>query len=261
VLYFVMNYPARSQEETSRREFITAGSLSMGALWLGATSCSKASDHSADAKHDHPEFSLPALGYATAALAPHLDDMTMQIHHGKHHAGYVRKLNAAVKAGNLHHHGKVEELISNLNAIPEAQRTAVRNNGGGHYNHALFWEIMSPQGGGEPAGKLGAAINQTFGSYAKFRERFANAAKSQFGSGWAWLCMAEDGKLQVCSTPNQDNPLMKGLVHMEGLPLVGIDVWEHAYYLNYQNRRADYIEAWWNVLDWGSVQKCYEAAL
>lgn len=260
-----MNPSSLLSDKSSRRQFITTGSLSMGALCLGASSCSRASDSvgtDKDHHHDHAneDFSLPSLGYATAALSPHIDEKTMQIHHGKHHAGYVRKLNTAVNEGHIHHHGKVEELITNLNAIPEAQRMAVRNNAGGHYNHALFWESMSPQGGGEPAGKLAEAITKKFGSYAKFRETFANAAKSQFGSGWAWLCLAGDGSLQVCSTPNQDNPLMRGLVHIQGLPLIGIDVWEHAYYLNYQNRRGDYIEAWWNVLDWGAVQQRYEAA-
>ncbi len=249
----------------TRRQFLTTGSLTLGGLWLAGSANSKAANSAegkktSDHVHGAAEFTLPELGYATAALAPHIDERTMEIHHGKHHAGYVRKLNAAIQDGSIHHHGKVEELISNLDAIPEAQRTAVRNNGGGHYNHTLFWDVMSPDGGGEPAGTLAAAINKQFGSYAKFRDEFSSAAGSRFGSGWAWLCVADDGTLQVCSTPNQDNPLMKGLVHIAGIPLLGIDVWEHAYYLNYQNRRGDYIEAWWNVVDWGAVQKRYDAA-
>jgi Fe-Mn family superoxide dismutase len=262
--------PSNASSTPSRRQFLTTGSLTLGGLCLASTSCSRASDpeeKSADQSHDHAhahalaDFSLPELGYATAALAPHIDERTMQIHHGKHHAGYVRKLNAAVKEGHIHHHGKVEELLSNLKGIPEAQRTAVRNNGGGHYNHTLFWDIMSPNGGGEPAGDLAAAIKKEFGSFAKFRERFSSNAATRFGSGWAWLCISKEGKLHACSTPNQDNPLMTGDVDVAGTPLLGIDVWEHAYYLNYQNRRADYIEAWWNVVDWAAVQKRYQAAL
>jgi len=258
-----------SSHRSSRRQFLTTGSLTLGGFWLASSSCSQASNSAEEKKaddpthdhaHAHADFTLPELGYATAALVPHIDEQTMQIHHGKHHAGYVRKLNAAVQEGHIHHHGQVEELIGNLDAIPEAQRTAVRNNGGGHYNHTLFWDVMSPAGGGEPAGSLAQAITKEFGSYAQFRDRFSKAAGSQFGSGWAWLCLAGDGSLQVCSTPNQDNPLMKGRVHIHGTPLLGIDVWEHAYYLNYQNRRADYIDAWWNVVNWGSVQKRYDAA-
>ncbi len=260
----------RFTNNASRRKFLTTSAMSLGGFWLAANSSYQASaasqelkkdDHAQDGTHASAEFALPALGYATAALAPHIDEQTMQIHHGKHHAGYVRKLNAAIKEGNIHHHGKVDELISNLDAVPEAQRTAVRNNGGGHYNHTLFWEVMSPSGGGEPTGKLAEAVDKEFGSFTKLRETFSKAAGSQFGSGWAWLCLADNSALQVCSTANQDNPLMRGLVHVEGTPLLGLDVWEHAYYLNYQNRRGDYIEAWWNVVDWGAVQKRYEASL
>ncbi len=192
-------------------------------------------------------FTLPALPYANNALEPHVDARTMEIHHDKHHGAYVTNLNAAVdKAPELQ--GKsLDDLLKNLNAVPEAVRTAVRNNGGGHWNHAMFWQIMSPKGGGEPTGKLADAIKGSFGDFAKFQEQFAAAAMGRFGSGWAWI-VKDGAKLAIVSTPNQDNPLMDGK-HA----VMGLDVWEHAYYLNYQNRRADYIKAWWNVVDWQAV--------
>ncbi len=192
-------------------------------------------------------FTLPALPYANDALAPHIDARTMEIHHDKHHGGYVKNLNAAIeKAPNLA--GKsLDALLKDLNAVPDAVRTAVRNNGGGHWNHSLFWEIMSPKGGGEPGGKLADAIKKSFGDFAKFKEQFAAAATSRFGSGWAWV-VNDGGKLAIMSTPNQDNPAMDGK-HA----IMGLDVWEHAYYLNYQNRRADYITAWWNVVNWDAI--------
>ncbi|MHB1863605.1 MAG: superoxide dismutase [Gemmatimonadaceae bacterium] len=192
-------------------------------------------------------FTLPALPYANNALEPHVDARTMEIHHDKHHGAYVTNLNAAVdKAPELQ--GKsLDDLLKNLNAVPEAVRTAVRNNGGGHWNHAMFWQIMSPKGGGEPTGKLADAIKGSFGDFAKFQEQFAAAAMGRFGSGWAWI-VKDGAKLAIVSTPNQDNPLMDGK-HA----VLGLDVWEHAYYLNYQNRRADYIKAWWNVVDWQAV--------
>ncbi|HVB31933.1 MAG TPA: superoxide dismutase [Gemmatimonadaceae bacterium] len=192
-------------------------------------------------------FTLPALPYANNALEPHVDARTMEIQHDKHHGAYVTNLNAAVdKAPELQ--GKsLDDLLKNLNAVPEAVRTAVRNNGGGHWNHAMFWQIMSPKGGGEPTGKLADAIKGSFGDFAKFQEQFAAAAMGRFGSGWAWI-VKDGAKLAIVSTPNQDNPLMDGK-HA----VMGLDVWEHAYYLNYQNRRADYIKAWWNVVDWQAV--------
>jgi superoxide dismutase, Fe-Mn family len=192
-------------------------------------------------------FTLPALPYANNALEPHIDARTMEIHHGKHHAGYVNNLNAAIdKAPNLA--GKsLDDLLKDLNAVPDAVRTAVRNNAGGHWNHSMFWEIMSPQGGGEPSGKLADAIKASFGDFAKFQEQFAAAAASRFGSGWAWV-VRDGSKLTITSTPNQDNPAMDGK-HA----VMGLDVWEHAYYLNYQNRRPDYIKAWWNVVNWEAV--------
>jgi Fe-Mn family superoxide dismutase len=198
---------------------------------------------------------LPALPYAHNALEPHIDARTMEIHHGKHHQGYVNNLNKALEGQkNLQSKG-VEELLQDLEAIPESIRTAVRNNGGGHANHSLFWPCMSPNGGGEPSGELAEAIKAAFGSFASFKEQFSAAAATRFGSGWAWLCLDKSGGLVVMSTPNQDSPLSQGLQ-----PILGLDVWEHAYYLHYQNRRPDYIAAWWNVVNWEQVAKNYAAA-
>jgi Fe-Mn family superoxide dismutase len=194
-------------------------------------------------------FELPALTYAFDALNPHIDTTTMQIHHGKHHAAYVANLNKAVESASELAGKSVEQLLANnCIAVPEAVRTAVRNNGGGHANHAMFWEIMAPNTGGAPAGNLGPAIDSAFGSFTTFQEKFAAAAMGRFGSGWAWLVLG-GGKLDIVSTPNQDSPLMEGRY-----PVMGLDVWEHAYYLNYQNRRADYIKAWWNVVNWKAVE-------
>lgn len=193
-------------------------------------------------------FELPQLPYAHNALEPHIDARTMEIHHGKHHAGYTNNLNAAIEGTDLA--GKsIEDILKNL----DMNNTAVRNNGGGYYNHDLFWKVMSPNGGGQPTGALAEAINSTFGSYEGFKDAFAKAAATRFGSGWAWLCK-KDGKLEICSTPNQDNPLMPG-IGCGGTPLLGIDVWEHAYYLHYQNRRPDYINAFFNVINWDEVAK------
>lgn len=200
-------------------------------------------------------FELPALPYAHNALEPHIDTATMEIHHGKHHAAYVNNLNAAI-AGTENEGKSLEELMANISKLP----AAVRNNGGGHYNHSLFWSIMAPNAGGEPTGKLADAINHTFGSFAAFKEEFAKAGATRFGSGWAWLCV-ENGKLKVCSTPNQDNPLMDVVTDCNGTPILGLDVWEHAYYLHYQNRRPDYISAFWSVVNWVEVSRRYEAAL
>ncbi|MBP6789541.1 MAG: superoxide dismutase [Candidatus Promineofilum sp.] len=200
-------------------------------------------------------FELPSLPYPEDALEPHIDARTMSIHHDKHHAAYTNNLNSALE-GHADLAGKsIEALLGDLNAVPEAIRTAVRNNGGGYANHNLFWEIMAPGGGGEPTGDLAAAINDTFGSFTAFKEQFAKAATTRFGSGWAWLYVGQGGKLAIGSTPNQDTPLMEG-----NTPLLGLDVWEHAYYLNYQNRRPDYITAWWNVVNWNAVAKRYAAA-
>ena len=197
-------------------------------------------------------FELPSLKYSYDALEPHIDSKTMEIHHGKHHAGYTNNLNNAIKDSDLE--GKsIEEILSNLNL----DNSAVRNNGGGFYNHCLFWDILSPSGGGEPAGALSDAISNSFGSYDEFKALFSKAAATRFGSGWAWLCVHPGGKLEVCSTANQDNPLMKG-IGCGGTPILALDVWEHAYYLNYQNRRPDYIAGFFNVVDWSSVSALYD---
>ena len=199
-------------------------------------------------------YETPALPYAFDALEPHFDAKTMEIHHDKHHAGYVSKLNAALEGHDDLAKHSVEDLMRNLNSVPESARTAVRNNGGGHANHSLFWTVLSANGGGQPSGELGEAINAKFGSYDAFKEEFANAAATRFGSGWAWLTV-DNGELAVESTPNQDTPLSEGRT-----PILGLDVWEHAYYLNYQNRRPDYISAFWNVVNWDEVSSRYAAA-
>lgn len=198
-------------------------------------------------------FELPTLPYAHDALEPHIDTTTMEIHHGKHHQGYTTKLNAAIE-GTAAANQSIEEILQGL----DMSNGAVRNNGGGYYNHCLFWEILSPNGGGSPSGALADAIDSSFGSFEAFKTAFSNAAATQFGSGWAWLCVHAGGKLEVCGTPNQDNPLMPG-VGCSGMPILGIDVWEHAYYLNYQNRRPDYINAFLNVINWEEVSKRFEA--
>ncbi|MGI6302314.1 MAG: superoxide dismutase [Verrucomicrobiota bacterium] len=205
-------------------------------------------------------FELPGLGYAYDALAPHIDARTMEIHHTKHHGGYVAKLNAALEGHSDLQSRSIEEICAQITTLPSTIQTAVRNNGGGHYNHSLFWQVLSPQGGGQPSGALAEAIDRDLGGFDAFKEAFANAAANRFGSGWAWLCVKADGKLCVCSTPNQDNPLMSGLVDCTGQPILGLDVWEHAYYLNYQNRRPDYISAWWNVVNWRQVEKNFATA-
>ena len=199
-------------------------------------------------------FELPELKYSFDALEPHIDARTMQIHHGKHHAGYTSKLNAAIEGTELE--GKnIESLLSEL----DLSNTAVRNNGGGYYNHCLFWDIMSPNGGGTPSGKIHDAILNSFGSFESFKAKFSTAAGTRFGSGWAWLCAEKDGSLEICSSANQDNPLMRG-IGCDGHPIMGIDVWEHAYYLNYQNRRPDYVEAFFNVVDWHKVEENFDKA-
>ena len=198
---------------------------------------------------------LPELPYAHNALEPHIDQQTMEIHHGRHHNAYITNLNAAIAGKADLEALSIEDLCKNLDKVPEDIRTAVRNNGGGHYNHSLFWTIMGPNAGGAPTGELAAAIDAAFGSFDAFKEAFAKAGATRFGSGWAWL-VVKDGKLAITSTPNQDNPLMDG----SGTPLLGCDVWEHAYYLKYQNKRPDYIAAWWNTVNWDAVAARYAAA-
>ncbi len=200
-------------------------------------------------------FQLPALPYSNDALEPHIDALTMEIHHDRHHNTYVTNLNAALEKAPELQNKSIEELLTGLGSIPEEIRTAVRNNGGGHANHSLFWEIIGPNAGGNPTGELAEAIDSELGGLDKFKEDFAKAATTRFGSGWAWLVVGKDGKLAVTSTPNQDNPLSEGLT-----PILGLDVWEHAYYLKFQNKRPDYISAFWNVVNWDAVATRYVAA-
>ncbi|MBI2050484.1 MAG: superoxide dismutase [Parcubacteria group bacterium] len=198
------------------------------------------------------QFELPKLPYEYNALEAAIDARTMEIHYAKHHQGYVDKLNAAL-SGHADAAGmSLDKLLISVDTLPKDIRTAVQNHGGGHYNHSLFWQVMSPDGGGEPSGEIGDAITETFGSFGAFKEQFTNAALARFGSGWAWLFIRGDGNLVVSSTPNQDSPLMEGSV-----PILGLDVWEHAYYLRYQNKRPEYIEAWWNVVNWDAVNKLF----
>ena len=243
-----------------KREFIkTSSILTVAALGFPISSCKQSSEGSemvvaSEGTGEYTAFELPELDYDNSALEPHIDQMTMEIHHGKHHAGYVRKLNNALEGHALA--GKsLEEIVA---AVGE-EDTAVRNNGGGHYNHSLFWKIMKPSGANLPEGNLRDAINSSFDSFEGFADNFAMNAKTRFGSGWAWLSVDSDKKLFVSSTPNQDNPLMSSLVERSGTPILGIDVWEHAYYLNYQNRRADYIEAFMNIINWEQVAANYAA--
>ncbi|MBW4576693.1 MAG: superoxide dismutase [Aphanothece sp. CMT-3BRIN-NPC111] len=200
-------------------------------------------------------FQLPPLPYAYNALEPHIDETTMRFHHDKHHAAYVKNLNEAVNKHPELKSKSAEDLLRDLNSVPEDIRTTVRNNGGGHVNHTMFWEIMSPNGGGEPKGALAEAINKTFGSFDAFKKQFNEAGSKRFGSGWAWLVRTKDGKLQVMSTANQDSPLSEGMY-----PILGNDVWEHAYYLKYKNSRADYLNAWWNVVNWDEVNRRFQKA-
>jgi Fe-Mn family superoxide dismutase len=198
-------------------------------------------------------FTLPNLSYATNALEPHIDTQTMEIHHGKHHQAYVTNLNAAIQ-GTEFEALSIEAILGKLQSVPDTIRGAVRNNGGGHFNHTFFWNILSPNGGGEPSGALAAAIVRDFGSFSAFKEQFETSAKTRFGSGWAWLIKKADGHLVVASTPNQDNPIMD-IAEVKGTPILGLDVWEHAYYLHYQNRRPDYVSAFWNVVNWEQASK------
>ena len=243
-----------------RRTFVQAGTLlTVGALAAPLVSCESGASTTQDTGTATAEkaavnaFTLPDLPYAHNALTPYIDEQTMQIHHGKHHAGYVRKLNAALK-GNALAGNDLATIVQRVTTTD----TGVRNNGGGHFNHSLFWEVMKPGGGEVPAGKLADAIQSTFSSFDDFKTQFAKAAGTRFGSGWAWLSVGDDGKLFVSSTPNQDNPMMKNIVEQAGTPLLGLDVWEHAYYLNYQNRRTDYIDSFFKIINWEAVAKNYD---
>ena len=204
-------------------------------------------------------FTLPELSFSTNDLEPHIDARTMEIHHGKHHQTYITNLNNALNGHDQLLSMQIEDLISDLSSLPESVQGAVRNNGGGHANHAFFWESLSASGGGLPSGALADSISSTFGNFDAFKETFAKAALTRFGSGWVWLIQRGDGTLAVTSTPNQDSPIMEGIADECGTPLIGLDVWEHAYYLNYQNRRPDYVAAFWNVLDWDQVSSRFKA--
>jgi superoxide dismutase, Fe-Mn family len=207
-------------------------------------------------------YELPPLPYAKEALEPNIDAQTMEIHHGKHHNAYVTNLNKAIAGNGTLESKSLDALIKDLASVPDAIRGPVRNNGGGHWNHTFFWNLMGPGAGGAPSGKLGEEITATFGSFDAFKEKFEAAGVGRFGSGWAWLVVNAAGKLEIVSTANQDNPLMgKTVAGVEGKPVLGVDVWEHAYYLKYQNRRPDYLKAWWNTVNWAAVTKNYEAAL
>jgi Fe-Mn family superoxide dismutase len=204
-------------------------------------------------------FELPPLPYAYNALEPWIDEETMHLHHDKHHAAYVNNLNAAV-AGTQFENMPLDQLVRNLNQVPQDKRTAVRNNGGGDLNHTMFWDIMKPNGGGAPSGDLANAIDAAFGSFDAMKEAVNKAGAGRFGSGWAWVIVGPDGKLAVTSTPNQDNPIMAGVAEVAGEPILGVDVWEHAYYLKYQNRRPEYLSAWWNTLNWDNIAQRYAKA-
>jgi Fe-Mn family superoxide dismutase len=234
----------------SRRDFMRAGALATAGLTFGWNGTA------AQAALSMPA-TLDALPYAFDALEPHIDARTMEIHHGRHHAAYVRNLIQALEAHPDLQAMPLETLLARLPTVPDDVRTSVRNNGGGHYNHRLFWSIMAPDGGGAPDGELAKAIDEQFGSFDDMVLLFNQAAATQFGSGWAWLVTDTKGGLSVVATPNQDNPLMEGIVSVTGTPILGLDVWEHAYYLHYQNRRADYIKAWWNVVNWPEVARLY----
>ncbi|MGQ9871883.1 superoxide dismutase [Leptodesmis sp.] len=229
----------------NRRTFLYLLGASAGAAGLGL-----ATEPTWAAESPKGPFTLPPLPYAYDALEPHIDKATMQFHHDKHHAAYVNNLNAAVAKYPQLQTRSVESLIQNLNSLPEDIRITVRNNGGGHLNHTMFWEIMGPKAGGPPVGAIATAINESFGSFEEFKKQFNDAGAKRFGSGWAWLTIDRAGKLQVSSTANQDSPLMEGRY-----PILGNDVWEHAYYLKYQNRRTDYLNAWWNVVNWEAVNQ------
>lgn len=240
----------------TRRSFLRRAAAFTALSGSGAGLSLHADCYGQDAKAAGGEgFTLPPLPYAYDALEPHIDSKTMQIHHNKHHQAYITNLNNALKTEPAWLKQPLEKILTSLDQLPEAIRTIVRNNAGGHANHSLFWIVMGPQAGGEPSGPLAEAINDSFGSFAKFKEQFSQAALKQFGSGWAWLYLDKAGKLQIKSAPNQDTPAMEGLT-----PILGLDVWEHAYYLKFQNLRADYIAAWWNVVNWKKVEELYSKA-
>lgn len=238
--------------------FLLGGATGTVALGAFATACAAApTQESANKQAEAKDtFTLPPLPYDYNALEPHIDAATMRFHHDKHHAAYIKNLNEAINKYPQLKGKSAEELITNLNSVPEDIRTTVRNNGGAHVNHTMYWKIMAPNAGGAPSGKIAEAINKNFGSFDAFKKQFNQTGEKRFGSGWAWLVRTNDGKLKVISTANQDSPLMEGMY-----PIMGNDVWEHAYYLKYQNKRADYLKAWWNVVNWDEVNKRFERAI
>lgn len=238
----------------NRRHFLLILGAGAGAFALDACALAQNSSGGNPTKGTTGAIQLPPLPYPYEALEPHIDRATMQFHHDKHHGTYVKNLNEALNKHPELKGKSVEDLLRNLNSVPEEIRTAVRNNGGGHVNHAMFWRIMKPNGGGEPTGAIANAINQNFGNFASFKKQFNEAGGKRFGSGWVWLARNNGGKLEITTTPNQDSPLSEGKY-----PIMGNDVWEHAYYLKYQNRRADYLDAWWNVLNWDEINKRFAA--
>ena len=247
-----------SRRDLDRRDFI--GAVAIGAAGVAAASAFAHSTTVLMQENKTMTFTLPELPYAENALEPSIDALTMNIHRTKHHNAYVTNLNKALEGHADLQAMSIDDLCRNISTVPEAIRTAVRNNGGGHWNHSMFWKWMAPAGsGGAPSAELAAAINTAFGSLDAFKEKFAAAGVGRFGSGWAWLCKNADRTVSICSTPNQDNPLMKGIVEGCGTPVLGCDVWEHAYYLLYQNRRPDYLKAWWSVVNWNEVNKLFAA--
>ena len=250
--------------DNNRRDFIKKSALALGAIAvtsaIGKTLTASEFIEHEKALADGGKFTLPALPYAYDALEPHIDKLTMEIHHSKHHQSYVTNLNKAIEgldSNKIPYIKSLEDIFSNMNKLPDS----VRNNGGGHYNHSLFWSLMKPNGGGEPKGKLAEAIKTTFGSFDEFKKQFADAGMKRFGSGWAWLVKTKEGKLVITSTANQDNPKMNlDTVEVKGAPVLALDVWEHAYYLKNQNKRAEYIASWWNVINWEYAEKSYEDA-
>lgn len=242
----------------NKREFLkTAGILSAGVVLSPLVGCASRGIAASAPLNANGEFTLPALGFAFNALEPHIDAMTMEIHHGKHHAAYVTNLNKAIAGAPAFQNLTIEQICEKVTA----DDAAIRNNGGGHYNHSKFWSWITPGGATAPAADLAAAIDGAFGNFEEFKKQFSDAAKTRFGSGWAWLCVGADKKLFITSSPNQDNPLMKNLMPKTGTPILGLDVWEHAYYLHYQNRRPDYVTAFFNVINWTKVGEDFAAAM
>lgn len=249
----------------TRRDFLATGSLAIAGGALGLVGAVPRAAAEEVAVGGGRLFTVPmqmnALPYTYDALEPEIDAMTMEIHHSRHHAAYAHNLANALALHPHYESHALEELLADIPALPVDIQVSVRNNGGGHWNHSLFWEIMTPDSAGRPHGEVATAIDEQFGDFATMQEQFARAAATRFGSGWAWLLVNEQGRLEISSTPNQDNPLMHGLVEVTGIPILGLDVWEHAYYLLYQNRRADYVRAWWDLVDWEKVDQLYRNAL